>query len=82
LDTSGCIGGTFQAEAEELHILGNHPKDSGEFFAAVRCENGDTVAMLHAIPDSNGLTIEFASPATETATSSLAEVVHFSRIGR
>jgi hypothetical protein len=80
LDNSGCIAGIFSADAEELQILGNHPKANGEFFAALRSSSGETVALLHAMPDETGLTLEFENPPTEVHDSSLAERVHFEKV--
>jgi hypothetical protein len=81
LDKSGCIAGTFSADAEDLQILGNHPNSSGEFFGAMRSNAGDTVALFHAMPDATGLTFEFETPPSQSDMVAVAQSVHFDRVG-
>lgn len=62
-DHTGCITGAFQAATEKLEILGGIPNVYGEVFGLIRSKAGDTVAVFHALPQTNGLKLELDLPS-------------------
>ncbi len=83
MDHTGCLVGGFCAATERLEIVGGIPNAFGEFFGLIRSKAGETVAVFHALPQSNGLMLELDLPSDgDLMKMPLAEPFSFQRIAQ
>jgi hypothetical protein len=63
LDQSGCLSGSFQADGENLKIIGGVPSIFGEVYGSIRePTTGETVAVFRAVSRIRQLILEIDTP--------------------
>ncbi len=67
LDQSGCLSGSFQANGENLEIIGGVPSGFGEVYGVIRERHSlETVAVFRAVPQIRQLILEIDTPNAHT----------------